>query len=159
MFSTEIERMGALTYNVKLRAMAELIKSFLDTAINPTFRHSLYHRALYDWHIEDIRSIPNPGRPAYYSEEFFAAIRAVKNEGLFNIASLPTGLWYKELLKNYVTTEVDDNGFRFEKQCKIECQYPRVDWSRTWALACIPGLASSDYTFLWKMVHNLLPTQ
>ena len=32
--------------NVKNRAMAELIKSFLDTAINPNFKRNIYHQAL-----------------------------------------------------------------------------------------------------------------
>ena len=26
-------------------------------------------------------------------------------------------------------------------------------------MACIAGLESCDYTFLWRMVHNILPTQ
>jgi hypothetical protein len=140
----------------QLRAMAEQIKSFLDTAVNPKFRHSLFHRALYDWHIEDIRTIPNPGRPQYYSEDFFSTIRSVKSEGLLRIATLSIGLWYKVLL---VTVETDDNGFKFKKRCKIELEYPDTDWDRTWSLACVPGLTSCSYTFLFKMVHNILPTQ
>jgi hypothetical protein len=139
--------------------MAELIKSFLDTAVNPTFKNSLYHRALYNWHVEDIRTIPNPGRPPYYSEDFFTAIKTVKNEGLLNVKTLSIKLWYKVLLENLVTPEVDDDGFRFEKRCRIESEHPDIDWERTWSLACTPGLESCDYTFLWKMVHNILPTQ
>ena len=42
---------------------------------------------------------------------------------------------------------------------KIEIEYTDVDWDRTWSLACIPGLESSEYTFLWRMIHNILPTQ
>ena len=65
-------RMGGLNLiNVKYRAMAELIKSFLDTSINPLFRKNVYHQALFSWHVEDKRSIPDPGRPPYYSPEFF----------------------------------------------------------------------------------------
>ena len=145
--------------NIKIRALAELIKSFLDTAINPKFRHSLYHRALYDWHIEDIRTIPDPGRPSCYSEDFFKTIKNVKNEGLLRIATLGTGLWYKVLLENLVTTEIDENGFRFKKRCKIESEHPNIDWETTWSIACTPGLTSNSYTFLFKMVHNILPTQ
>ena len=139
--------------------MAEHIKSFLDTAINPKFKTNLYHQALYYWHVLYIRSIPNPGRPAYYSEEFFLAIKTVKHEGLLNVATLSLGLWYKVLLENFVTIEMDENGFRFEKRCKIEQAHPQVDWERTWALACIRGLESCQYTFLWRLIHNILPTQ
>ena len=153
------KRGGLNLYNVKLRALAEQIKSFLDTAINPTFKRNLYHQALYDWHVVGVRAIPNPGRPPYYSEDFFSAIRSVRDEGLLNPATLRLGQWYRVLLENVVTMEVDTDGFRFEKRCRIESKYPEVDWERTWSLAFTPVLPSADYTFLWKMIHNILPTQ
>ena len=65
---------GLHMVNVKYRAMAELIKSFLDTAINPNFKRNIYHQALYNWHVEGVRTIPDPGKPPYYSTEFFDAI-------------------------------------------------------------------------------------
>ena len=83
----------------------------------------------------------------------------MKHEGLLNISTLRLGLWYKALLEKYVTAEVDDNGFQYDKRCKIEREHPDIDWDRTWSLACIRGLESSEYTFLWKMIHNLLPTK
>ena len=150
---------GLNLINVKLRAMAEQIKSFLDTSINPKFRHNLFHRALYEWHIENVRTIPNPGRPQYFSEDFFTTIRNVKNEGLLRISTLSIGLWYKVLLENHVTMETDEDGFQFKKRCKIEMEYPDADWDRIWSLACVPGLTSENYSFLFKMVHNILPTQ
>ena len=107
----------------------------------------------------EIRSIPDPGRPAYYSADFFSTIKSVKNEGLLQIASLSVGLWYKVLLENLVTTETDDNNFQFTKRCKIETEHPNVNWKTTWSLACTPGLTSNSYTFLFKMIHNILPTQ
>ena len=150
---------GLNLYNVKLRALAELMKSFLDTANNPKFKSNLYHRALYRWHVEGDRSIPNPGQPAYFSENFFSAIRSVKNENVVNLATMKVGQLYSTLLEHFVTSELDDDGFRFEKKCKIETEHTDVDWDRTWSLACIPGLESTEYTFLWRMIHNILPTQ
>ena len=150
---------GLNVYNVKYRAMAEQIKSFCDTAINPTFIKSLYHRALYDWHVLDMRNLPNPGCPPYYKEGFFEAMKSVKQEGLLKISTMSLGQWYKVLLEDNVTTEVDEHGFRFDKLCKIERENPDIDWKRTWSLACIKGLESCNYTFLWKMIHNILPTQ
>ena len=41
----------------------------------------------------------------------------------------------------------------------MELKHPNVDWERTWSLAVIDGLESENYSFLWKLVHNLLPTQ
>ena len=41
--------------------------------------------------------------------------------------------------------------------CRAEAKNPDVDWERTWSLAATPGLPSNLMSFLWKMVHNLLP--
>ena len=100
---------GLQMINVKYKAMAELIKAFLDTSINPNFIRNIYHRALYDWHVEEIRTIPDPGH--------------------------------------------------FTKNCKKENKHPNVDWEKTWPVACMQGLESDDCTFLWRITHNLLPTQ
>ena len=145
--------------NIKYRALAEQIKSFLDTAVNPKHLRNEYHKALYDWHVLEIRTAPDPGRPPYFSEDFFQEIKKVKNEGLLNIGNLSLGQWYKVLMENHLTTEIDDEGFRFEKRCKVEVKHPNVDWQRTWSLANIGGLESENYSFLWKLIHNVLPTQ
>lgn len=150
---------GLQMINVKYRAMAELIKAFLDTSINPNFIRNIYHRALYDWHVEEIRSIPDPGRPPYYSPEFFKAIKTVKEEGLLRISGMSSGMWYRALMENYLTAEVDENGFHYARHCKIEDKHPNVDWENTWPLARMPGLESGDCSFLWRMAHNILPTQ
>ena len=36
---------------------------------------------------------------------------------------------------------------------------PQADWERAWSLAITPGVSSKQLTFLWKMVHDLLPSQ
>ena len=51
--------------NVIYRALAEQIKSFLDTAVNPKYRRNAYHKALYDWHVLESKTSANPGRPPY----------------------------------------------------------------------------------------------
>ena len=79
--------------NVEVKALALLIPSFLETAIYPKFRRNLYHEALYEWHIENDRSIPNPGSPPYYPDSFFAKIREIKEGGLLNIRTLDTVSW------------------------------------------------------------------
>ena len=69
------ERGGLGLHNVKYKAMAILIRSFLETAVNETFISNHYHNALFRWHIKDDRSLRDPGRPPYYSIEFFNHIR------------------------------------------------------------------------------------
>ena len=144
--------------NVKYRAMAELIKSFLDTAINPNFKRNIYHQALYNWHVEGVRTIPDPGKPPYYSTEFFDAIRDIKDEGLLRLSGMTLGMWYKALLENHVTQEVDDNGFSFSVRSKAERQNPDINWEHVWALSILPGLDSNDTSFTFCLLHNLLAT-
>ena len=43
--------------------------------------------------------------------------------------------------------------------CKTEVRNPNVDWELSWSLANLGGLCSVQKTFLWKMLHNILPTQ
>ena len=43
--------------------------------------------------------------------------------------------------------------------CKIEVKHPEVDWTRSWSLAVTPGLSTKQLSFLWRMVHDLLPCQ
>ena len=115
---------GLNMINVKYRAMAELIKSFLDTAINPTFKRNIYHQALYSWHVEGVRTIPDPGHPPYYSTEFFNAIKEVKAEGLLRLSGMTLGMWYKVLLENHVTQETDGNGVSFNIRSKLKLKTP-----------------------------------
>ena len=47
--SSENEALGL--FNVKIRALALLIRSFLETAINPSFIPSLFRQILYLYHV------------------------------------------------------------------------------------------------------------
>ena len=57
--------------SIKHKAQAVLIKTFLETAAIPNFRHSLFHSLLFRYHVLGDSSIPNPGFPPYYPESFF----------------------------------------------------------------------------------------
>ena len=65
---------------------------------------------------------------------------------------------YRVLLENKVTHRVENNT-RDYKPCRTEVYHPEVNWERTWTLAVTPGLSSEHLTFLWRMLHNLLPCQ
>ena len=145
--------------NVKYKAMAEMTRSFLESALNPKFIISLHHQALYLWHIEQKRDIPDPGRMPYMSEDLWENIKRVKAEGLLNIANMSSGQWYKAFLENNITMEEDENGKRSTKNCKVELAHPEVDWQQSWHLASQKDLSSEDQTFLWRMLHDILPTQ
>ena len=68
---------GLGIHHVAMKAKAGLIKSFLETACNPKFQQSLYHQLLYQYHVLEDRSLPNPKFPPFYNEEFFNSIRKV----------------------------------------------------------------------------------
>ena len=98
-------------------------------------------------------------KPPYYSTEFFGAIRAVRDEGLFRMSSMTIGVGCKALLERYVTHEVDDNGFQFETPTRTERSNPDINWIYVWSLSKHPCLDSVDSSFLFCLLHNLLPTQ
>ena len=45
------------------------------------------------------------------------------------------------------------------KPCRTEAKNPHVDWKLAWELADLNGLCSVDKSFLWRMLHNIHPTQ
>ena len=61
--------------NVHCKALAGLIRTFLETACNPDFRHSLFHEILFKYHVLEDRSLENPGMPPFYSASFFETIK------------------------------------------------------------------------------------
>jgi hypothetical protein len=77
----------------KFRALACLIRSFLETAANPTFRRNLFHEQLFRYHIMLDRSIPNSGFPPYYSPDFFNTIKNAKDDTSLNITMMKTSEW------------------------------------------------------------------
>ena len=86
-------------------------------------------------------------------------IKSVKDEGLLRISGMSSGMWYKALMENYLTADIDENGFHYAKHCRIEMKHPNADWDNNWPLARMSGLESADCSFLWRMIHNLLPCQ
>ena len=96
--------------------------------------------------------------PPYYDLSFFDTIRQVREEGLLNIKTMSSGFWYRSLLETHVTHQPTGSGNEL-RPCRIERKHSELDWGRSWSLAVTPGLSSKHYSFLWRMVHDLLPTQ
>ena len=55
--------------------------------------------------------------------------------------------------------EVDDNGQSNNTLCRVERASQLTDWERSWRLARLPGLGPENVSFLFKMMHDVLPTQ
>ena len=88
----------------KFRALACLIRSFLETAANPKFRRNLYHDHLFRYHILNENDLPDPGFPPYYSPDFFSTIRRVKEESPLNVITMTIIQWTRLLVEDNLTT-------------------------------------------------------
>ena len=67
--------------------------------------------------------------------------------------------WYQVLLEDNCTMMVDIEGNSSNKMCRVERASPEADWENSWRLARLPGLGPDNISFLFKMMHDLLPTQ
>ena len=151
---------GLGLFNVKIRALALLIRTFLETSINPNFRHNLFHEILFRYHVQDEVSLPNPGLPPYYNMDFFEIIRHYHSNSPLNISVMTTRQWYRVLLEDQVLKTVPtDQSPSTLIPVRAETLHPGADWPRTWKLARTHGLGSDLTTFLFKLIHCLLPTQ
>ena len=151
---------GLGLFHVRMRSLAILIRSFLETAINPCFRHSLLHEILYRFHVLGEDSIPDPGYLPYYDREFFQTIKHYKETSHMNIAVMTTKQWYRTLLEDRVLMQpYDPNSPPVLLPVRVESLLPNVDWKSAWRLLRTKGLRSLQSSFLFKLLHQLLPTQ
>ena len=68
--------------------------------------------------------------------------------------------WYRVLLEKNVTKhEIDEEGRMELIPCKVEERNPQFEWSETYRLCRLKGLDSETKSFLFKLVHQLLPSK
>ena len=103
------------------------------------------------------RSIPNPGFPPYYSPDFFNTIKNAKDDTSLNITMMTTSEWTTFLVEENVTMATLPDQTRDFLPCKAELAQPSNDWQKTWYLATMRGLGPEHTSFLWKLLHLLLP--
>ena len=153
--------MGGLgLHSVKYKAMASLIRTFLETAANPAFKHNLYHTLLYRVYVLDDDSVVNPPPlPPYYSAAFFCTIKEVKENTPLNVTTMSTAQWYRVLVEQDITMiEQVDSSMQYIKT-RSELASPNTDWENSWRRARLKGLGSEATSFLFKLLHLLLPTE
>ena len=143
--------------HVQYKSLALLIRSFLETAINPNFSHNGYHVALFKWYVEGKRDIIKPAQPPYYNDQFFKTIRKTRDEGLLDIRTMTTSMWYRVLIEENIT-HTSVNGKHELIPCRIESLHPSMDWPNIWSLVRTRGLSPQLSSFTWKTIHNLVPS-
>ena len=135
--------------DVKLRAQACMIKSFLETVDGTEYIPTLYHSMLFRYHVLNDTSLPNPGTPPYYNNDFFEKIRQVHNDSPLNILRMTKKEWYRLLLEDNLPEVVEEGSLeRRLKACRVERLRPEADWDTCWRLSRLQGLGSENISFL-----------
>ena len=155
----ELENGGLGLHHVKSRAIAMLIHTFIAQAISPLYTRNHYLNSLYRWHIQGDRDMENPGRPPYYSESFFASIRHVKNTTNLCLPWITVKQWSQLLKERDVTHSINVDSPPVLIPTKLESLFPNFDFSNSYRLIRLFGLTPDQKSFLFKMIHNLLPTK
>ena len=149
---------GLGLHNIECKAMALLITTFLQTAANPRFQQSLYHNCLFRYYCLGDDSLDKPSMPPYYSEAFFNTIKKVVDNSPLNPVHMTSKQWYTYLLEEKVTMEeMDEEGRRQLKKCRIEILYPDIDWQKSYQLCRLRGLSTEIRSFCFKLIHQILP--
>ena len=149
---------GLGLHNIKIKALASLITTFLQTAASKRFQQSLYHNTLYRVYCLGEDTLPRIPLPPYYNQHFFNTIKKVIDNTPLNPVNMSQKQWYDYLLEEEVTMEVVDNeGRMVPKKCRVELLNPNLDWQKSFYLSRLKGLSSEIRSFCFKLLHQLLP--
>ena len=148
---------GLEVASVKFKALAVLIRTFLETAAIPKFRHSLLHSTMFRYHVLQDSSVPDPGFLPYYPAAFFQKIKQVHLDTPLNVLSMSTSQWVRLLTEEGLTMETTVT--RQYIPCRSELSSPTTDWDLSWRLCRLNGLGSELSSFNFKLLHGLLVTK
>ena len=154
--------MGGLSlHNIECKAEAVNIKTFIELAASPKFCQSSLFTAIFSHQILGENCSVDPGLPPFITKQMLSEIKSAREQGL-QIIDMDSKAWYHHLLHIKVLKEhVQLNGedeYAFRK-CKAELERPDLEWEVLWKRAHMPGLSNHSRTFLFRFLHNILPTQ
>ena len=145
--------------HTRCRAQALLMRTFLERAAHPQFRHSLYAESLYRANVlDEWCGAPVPASP-YYDDNFFASLRRINEETAWNLPCMTVKQLYQELLQLELCAPATESSPPVLLPLRMETLHPAVDWPNTWRLASMRGLPSNLSSFAFRFLHDLLPTQ
>ena len=147
-------------HNVKVRASAMLIHTFLAQAVSPRFPTNQYYHSLYRWYVLDQHDIPEPARPPYYSLAFFSLIKHVHNNTPLNVAWVSVKEWYQLIMEQGIThSSEDEDSPPVLLESRFEENNQNADTTTSYRLSRLFGLEPELKSFLFKMIQSLLPTK
>ena len=149
-----VEEGGLGLFNIKQRAMAALLFTFLQTATNPSFRRNYFHETLYK-HCVLGEPLPRPPIPPYFMGDFFPTLRDLReSEG--DLSLITFRQIYEFLMKNILRT-IDVEGSAPLIPLRCEQASPAAEWERTWRRVRLRGLGPDLTSFLIKLIWGVLP--
>ena len=73
---------------------------------------------------------------------------------------MTTKQWYRVLLEDRVLMQTFADGTpQSLLPARVEVMSPNLDWPAIWILSRTKGLSSEQSSFIFKLLHHLLPTQ
>ena len=140
--------------------MASFIRTFIETAANTNYRHSLYHSTLYEKYIlEHDLDVQCGALPPYFPLTMFETIKEARQFSSTNIEKMTTSQWYWFLVRKEVTMVRDDNNQQKLILSRVELISPETNWERTWRKGQFSYIGSSGCSFMWKVLQNILPCE
>ena len=72
---------------------------------------------------------------------------------------MSTRQWYLYLMDREISEKTMADGSQENNLCRIDRNSPDFDWTLTWEKIRLPLLPSDAVSFLWKLIHEILPTE
>lgn len=76
-----------------------------------------------------------------------------------NVTAMTTAQWYRVLVEQEVTMVAQDDSPMEYILSRAELASPNTDWATSWRRARLKGLGTEASSFLWKLLHRILPTE
>ena len=87
-----------------------------------------------------------------HTQEIYNIIKSVNNENM-NISSMMIKDWYRFIMSSLLYEPETETLV----PCRVEIRNPLNDWVKCWTLARLKGLSSVSSSYLWQLLHQLLP--
>ena len=147
--------------DLECRAKAMLLRTFCEQAADPMFRHSLYLETLFRQEVlgEYCGGAKVP-LPPYYGPAFFGILRKYRHNGPKMLELMTIKDWTQILTRDNIThLTLDPIEEPILRPLAIESSHNDVNWAVALDRARTPGLPSDLASMLFKVMHNILPTQ
>ena len=140
---------GLSLTSTRIKALASLLRTFLELSANPKYIPSLFLTILFRVHVMG-EDLPGSALPPYYNKEFFELIIAARTAG-HDVTQMSTKQWYSFLLEHEVTMTVVPDQPPQLIACRAEEESPHTDWASLWTLSRMPSLGDEAASHAFKL--------